>query len=60
MLNNDLIVLDKGETLSITGGMALSGLLRKTWYGAIVYYVIDNWEDIKGGATSAYEDYYKK
>lgn len=60
MLENNLIVLDKEEALSINGGMTLPGILRRTWYGAIAYYVIDNWEDIKSGATSAYADYHEK
>lgn len=60
MLKNDLIVLDKEETFSINGGIALKGLMRSTWYGAIFFYVMDNWEDIKGGAESAYKDYHKK
>ncbi|MFZ4101639.1 MAG: hypothetical protein ACOYKR_06760 [Sphingobacterium thalpophilum] len=56
----NLVEIDKEEALSINGGMTWSAALRNTWYGALLLYFVDNYEDIKSGATSAYKDYHKK
>ncbi len=60
MNNLNLVEIDKEEALSINGGIPWSVALRNTWYGALLLYFVDNYEDIKSGATSAYEDYHKK
>lgn len=60
MKSLNLIEIDKEEALSINGGNVIVNFLKKTWYGAVLYYVMDNWEDIKSGVGSAYDDYYNK
>lgn len=60
MNNLNLVEIDKEEALSINGGSVIEKILKRTWYGAAFYYVMDNWEDIKSGAGSAYDDYYNK
>jgi len=60
MHNLNLIEIDKEEALSINGGVPWSAAFRNTWYGFLLFYFMDNYEDIKSGANSAYEDYHKK
>ncbi len=60
MLNSNLIEIDKEEALLINGGIPWTTVFKNTWYGALFFYAIDNYEDIKSGAVSAYNDYHKK
>ncbi|WP_276358918.1 hypothetical protein [Daejeonella sp. H1SJ63] len=62
MQNSNLIEIDKLEAMSINGGNIVpwSAAMRATWWGALIFYAMENYEDLKGGAVSAYHDYYKK
>lgn len=56
----NLVEINKEEAMSINGGISWSAALRNTWFGVLLSYVVDNYEDIKSGAASAYYDYHKK
>jgi hypothetical protein len=58
MRNEKLIPLNEKEILLVNGGAA-SKLIRGGVWGFLLGYIVDNWEDIKSGASSAYDDYYK-
>lgn len=53
-----LVGLTREEHFTVDGGKVPSWA-RKLTIGGLLAYVIDNWEDIKSGAASAWQDYDK-
>ena len=53
-----LVGLTPDERFVIDGGK-LPSWAKKIGLGGLVAFIIDNWEDIKSGASSAWQDYDK-
>lgn len=60
----NFVELNKNEIMLTQGGVAfgpefLRAVLKKSFLGAIVLYVADNWSDVKNAVSDASQDHVK-